>query len=251
MRATLLFGTLLSATLIASAASADPPPPADPPVTDGTPTPPPPPAPPAETPPPAPLPAPAPETAPAPPPPAGLTVHVESPMPASLEHRVTPTSPWENVCSTPCDVAVSPGEQYRVLGTDVAPSDAFVFDGTKGNKLSAKVVPGSLRKARIGLWLMGGGGVLTVTGILTMVGASTMSGFASDNTVNEGRVGVLTTGAVLLIAGLGLGAWGAGYWWTNSHSQVEGAVRSPEGKPAEKLPAPAAAFTFPLAHIDF
>lgn len=180
----------------------------------------------------------------------GIPLHVDSATVADLEHRATPSSPWENVCVTPCDVQAKPGEQYRVLGMDISPSEPFVIDGSKG-KVTLKVRPGSIRKSRTGLWLLGGAGALGIASIITLIAGGAFDGFGDGGVVSQGRTDALFAGSFMLIGALGLGVWGGATWYNNKTSTVDGPVLIPGSKGAEPMPAPKAAFMFPVLRLQF
>lgn len=227
MRQHLLVSTVaLSACLFASVAAADPTP------ADGTATP-----------------APAPASVETPTPKSdGIEVHIESPVPANLEHRATPTSAWESVCSTPCDTQARPGDQYRVSGSEVAPSAPFVIDGATG-KAALRVDPGSIRKSQIGLGFLIGAGVLGVAGIITLIVGGTFDGFGTDGVASQGRTNALFAGSFMLIGALGVGTWGGATWYNNKTSRVDGPLVT-TGK-SEPMPVPKTGFTFPVLRLQF
>lgn len=178
----------------------------------------------------------------------GISVHVESPTAANLEHRASPSSPWESVCTTPCDIQAKPGEQYRVLGLDVAPSEPFVIDGSKG-KVTLAVNPGSIRKSRIGLWVLGGAGVLAVASVITLIVGGVFDGFDSGGVVSQGRTDALFAGSFMLVGALAGGTWGAATWYNNKTSTVDGPLVVPSK--AEPLPAPKTGFIVPVLRLHF
>ncbi len=178
----------------------------------------------------------------------GMALHIESPIPANLEHRATPASAWESVCSTPCDTQAKLGEEYRVLGTDVAPSAPFMIDGAKTNA-TLRVSPGSIRKSRLGLGFLIGGGVLGVASIITLIAGGVFDGFGDGGVVSQTRTDLLFAGSFMLIGALATGTWGGATWYNNKTSTVDGALVT--GGKSEPMPAPKTSFTFPVLRLQF
>ena len=191
------------------------------------------------------LPASAEPTAPA----GAIDVHVDGPAQADFERRAADGT-WQHVCMLPCDAQANAGEQYRVLGTDVAPSAPFMIDGSKG-KASIKVNAGSIRKSRTGLWLLGGAGVLGIASVVTLIVGGVFDGFDSSGVVSQGRTDALFAGSFMLLGALGLGAYGGATWYNNKASTVDGSVVLPGARPAEPVPAAKSAFMFPVLRLQF
>lgn len=166
---------------------------------------------------------------------AVVNVHVESPVPVSLERRTAGGTTWENVCTTPCDVKTSPIAEYRVTGQDLNESKPFTIDGTKEN-VTLKVVPGSKARADAGLYILVGGVVLTIVGVGVMVlGADKNGAFKDDGESHNRHFNAMFFGGALVLAGVTAGLFGGGWLVGNRHSEVSGGV----AKTLDEKPAPA------------
>jgi hypothetical protein len=184
--------------------------------------------------------APAPPAPPAPPPPPAppaaviveapahtdgtVEVHVDSTnWWMSLEHRSGPNAPWEPACEEKCDKRLPVADEYRVVGVGLSPSRPFTLDGSKGDKITLKVVVGEHRKEKVGMWVLIGGGALIVAGILTIaIGSHPSETFQADGTTNNTNFDILTVGTGLIVGGLIASIYGGATWYNNTHSHVGG-----------------------------
>jgi hypothetical protein len=168
-----------------------------------------------------------------------VDVHVDSPVPVSLERRTPGATTWENVCTTPCDVKTSTVSEYRIVGTDLNDSKPFMIDGTK-EKVNLSVVPGSKARADAGLYILVGGGIVTIAGVAVMVlsaGKGDVFQSQGDGQTHNSYLNSLFFGGALVMTGLTAGLFGAGWMLGNRHSTVGGDV----SKTIDEKPAPAGA----------
>jgi hypothetical protein len=165
-----------------------------------------------------------------------VAVHVDSPVPVSLERRAPGGTTWENVCTTPCDVKTSRFSEYRIVGTDLNASKPFMIDGTK-EKVNLSVSPGSKARADVGLYILVAGGVVTIAGIAVMflsAGKDDVFQSQSDGQTHNSYLNSLFFGGALVMTGLAAGIFGAGWMLGNKNSDVSGDV----SKTIDEKPAP-------------
>jgi hypothetical protein len=159
-----------------------------------------------------------------------VTLHIESPEPVSLEKRNG--AAWEHVCNSPCDGQVSVADEYRVTGENLNDSAAFLLDGSKGEKITLNVSPGSKKKYTTGIVLLGAGGALALGGVITIAaGASNAAVPGADGTTTTDKnFNIMTVGTVLIVAGVATGIGGGSLMVDNGRTHVEGPIAAPEEK---------------------
>jgi hypothetical protein len=166
-----------------------------------------------------------------------VEVHLDSPAPVSLERRAPGGTTWENVCTTPCDVKTSSIAEYRVVGTDLNDSKPFMIDGTK-ERVNLTVAPGSKGRADAGLYILVGGGIITIAGVAVLfLGSDKNGAMLADGQTHNAHYNAMFWGGALVLAGVTTGIFGAGWMLGNRHSDVSGDV----SKVIEEKPAPGAA----------
>ncbi len=165
---------------------------------------------------------------------ANVALHVESPVPVSVERRAPGGGTWENVCTTPCDVKSSSVAEYRIVGEGLNESKPFMIDGTK-EKVNIYVAPGSTSRANTGLYILVAGGLITIAGVAVIFLASDKHGvFTSDGQTHPAHLNAIFFGGALVMAGVATGLFGAGWMIGNKHSDVSGDV----AKVIDEKPAP-------------
>jgi hypothetical protein len=172
------------------------------------------------------------DTKPAPSTDGTVEVHIDSPQTVSLERREGAT--WQHVCVSPCDQRLSVSGEYRILGTDLNESKAFMLDSTKG-KVVLYVAPGYHNTAQQGLWIAVGSGAVLVGGILTiLLGSDGKTPFNADGQTHLGNTNAIFAGSVLILAGVCGGILGSAWLYDNSHTRVGGDVAKapPASEPA-------------------
>ncbi len=175
-----------------------------------------------------------PADAPAPNDDALVAVHIDSPVPVSLERRAPGGTTWENVCTTPCDVKTSSVSEYRIVGTDLNDSKPFMIDGTK-EKVNLNVTPGSKARADAGLYILVAGGIVAIAGVAVLfLGADKSSVFTNDGQTHNKHLNAMFFGGALVLTGVATGIFGAGWMIGNRHSDVGGDV----SKTLDEKPAP-------------
>jgi hypothetical protein len=183
-----------------------------------------------------------------------VTVHVTSPARMRVDRRSTPTSPWVEVCWTPCDVRTWRDATYRVVGEGVMPSNPFSLPPARDGHVDLTVHPGSPTKRGVGIGMLIGGIVLAgVGGIVEGLGATGTSTIASGT--REVNQNLLTAGTLILLAGVGVGVGGGSLVFGNMTSEVASAAAPrPEPSPTRGA-APAAptgvALTLPILSASF
>jgi hypothetical protein len=164
-----------------------------------------------------------------------VQVHIESPTPVSLEKRDGAT--WSHVCEAPCDTAVSTSAEYRIMGTDLNESKAFMIDGSKG-KVTLNVRPGYHQRAQQGMYVAIAGGVLLVGGILTIaIGSDGKTPFSGDSDTHLGNTNTIFIGSALILAGVCGGILGGAWMIDNAHTRVGGDVIKQNAPPSDQTPA--------------
>jgi len=157
-----------------------------------------------------------------------VTIHLESPQQVTLEKRQGSSAPWEHVCNSPCDEAVSVSDEYHVIGVGLMDSKPFMLD-PKESKVSLSVQPGKRNRYQTGEWILGGGGVLAVTGIVFIAaGAGTSNTFSNDGITHNSNTNWITAGMAFILGGIAVGIYGGATMIDNAHTTVNGAKASPE-----------------------
>jgi hypothetical protein len=116
---------------------------------------------------------------------------------------------WQDICVTPCRVAVNPTGEYRVAGNTIRPSDTFNMPRPSGQVLIEAQV-GSTVKHWVGIALIIGGVLDAGFGAIYYAGASDLANSNSNTTGMTtgyfqavGIVGIVT-GVILLAIGIPL-----------------------------------------------
>ena len=116
---------------------------------------------------------------------------------------------WQDVCVTPCNVAVSPAGTYRVGGGSIRPSESFTLPRASGQVVIDTEL-GSNIKHWVGVGLIILGAVDMVGGAVYYAAAAELAD-ATDSTVGMDEeyfqtvgVGIILTGLVLLAIGIPL-----------------------------------------------
>lgn len=189
-----------------------------------------------EPPPPPPAPEPPPPPAPEPPkvaaeeekpadPPAPVDdgtveVHIDSTRSVSLEKRTTGS--WEPVCAAPCDQKLAVTPEYRVVGDNVNPSEAFHLDGSKGS-VTLKIDPGVQSSAAAGTWIALGSVAVLAGGVVVM--AVGMNRHAdSQGQLSQGNSNAMIVGSTMALAGVVGGITGAALYFNNRQTGIAGDV---------------------------
>jgi len=156
----------------------------------------------------------------APPPMSGprAMVHLDAPRHVSLYRIPAGTEKWVLACTSPCDIELPVGDDYRVQGTDVKRSDTFRLNVVNGNA-TIRVDPSSLGGSIMGGVLATAGGITALTGLLVLPSKDT-------------RVG----GVVALAIGLGLLVGGFLIYRASSQTNVTLGVVAPSKKEATAGP---------------
>ena len=153
-----------------------------------------------------------------------VDVHIDSPSPVSLERRAAGSQTWEHVCTSACDVKTPTLAEYRVVGSELNPSKPFMIDGSKG-KVTLHVAPGSKSKADAGLWILVAGGVVLIAGVaVLLVGADKHGVFTSDGQTHNSHLNAMFFGGALVLTGVTVGIFGAGWMLGNRQTDVGGDV---------------------------
>jgi uncharacterized membrane protein YidH (DUF202 family) len=113
-----------------------------------------------------------------------------------------------------------------VLGTGINDSHAFSLDGTKGDRVTLRVVAGEHKRENLGKFILIGGAALIAGGIITIAAGSHPSQtFQADGTTNNTNFDVLTVGTALILGGIIGSVYGGATWYNNHHSHVGGDVQ--------------------------
>lgn len=173
----------------------------------------------------------------APTPPEGkVFVHLEAPQEVTLERRQGAASPWEHVCNSPCDEAVSVRDEYHIVGVNMTESKPFMVDG-KESKTTLYVHPGYHKDVVTGEWVLGGAGALAVGGILSLaIGAGTHTPLSNDGITHNGNTDWITVGMVLLVGAAATGIYGGAMVVNNLHTSVNGGTAKPADVDEKKAP---------------
>ena len=185
-----------------------------------------------------------------------VVVHLASKERMRLDRRADPSSPWVEVCWTPCDTRTWADATYRVVGEGLMPSAPFALPAAQGGRVDLEVHPGSQMKRGLGIGLLIGGLVLTSAGGIVQgfgaTGTTTVDGVTRSNNQD-----LLTLGTVLLVAGVGTALGGGTYVFQNMASEVVpmSAAQPPPATPtthgaAPTLPA-GVAMSLPLLSGSF
>lgn len=151
-------------------------------------------------------------------------VHINSPIPVTLQKRSGATGAWETVCTSPCDQRAPVGDEYQVTSDRAVASKPFRLDSSRG-KVVLDVTPGNPAKETAGLYVTIGGGVLVVAGVVVMIaGAKPSSAFPADGTTSDRNTNLLFVGGALIFSGIVAVIYGGAMMYNNKTSAVEGDV---------------------------
>ena len=177
------------------------------------------------------------ESKPEPKPSDGMVeVTIDSPVGVSLEGRPGDGTPWEFVCESPCNQKVSPASQYRIVGTNLNDSKPFNLDAPrgKGDKVTLQIAPANHKKGVQGLWVLGGAGLLAVTGVIVILaGSDSKTTFSEDGATNNGNTNFIFAGTGLILAGVCGAVIGGSWYLDNRHTTVDGSPTTPEKTPGK------------------
>jgi hypothetical protein len=112
------------------------------------------------------------------------------------------------------------------------PSKPFLLDGNAGDKVTLNVTPGTQKKATTGVWLLGGGAVLAVGGTIVIAAGSSHAAAPGNNgtTTTTKNTNFIWGGTALILGGIVTAVFGGSMVIDNAHTQVGGAVATPEKK---------------------
>lgn len=184
-------------------------------------------------------------------PPGKVVVHLEGSTAVNLDYRASESAAWEYVCTAPCDVPVTLGGQYRVMGDGLRPSDAFVLDSSrarKGGPVVLDVRPGEQKKYVAGLGILGGGMALVLTG--AAVGAAAYLDETSrppaDGQTYTGYQEAMGAATALVVAGAIGTIVGGSFVLRHESTSVDGAVLAPNASRAATSAPPRVAYVSSL-----
>ena len=161
-----------------------------------------------------------------------VTVHINSDKPVSLQRRPNAQTAWETVCMSPCDQRAPLGEEYQVTGVGLNPSKPFRL-ATGKEKVTLDVSVGDPNKAKMGLYIAVGGGVVALTGAIIIAAAVKPSDTFPDSGVTHvSNTNVLFAGGLLILTGVVAGIYGGATMLNSKEAQVEGDTS--KAGPAEK-----------------
>jgi len=127
--------------------------------------------------------------------------------------RITSTNPaarlqtmrlkWQDVCTTPCGVAVDPRGTYRIGGGSIRPSEEFRMPRPSGNVLITTET-GSTVKHWVGFGMVLGGAVAAASGAALYAIANDNSNLTSTQRDSDKAIGItyLVVGAIVAIVGI-------------------------------------------------
>jgi hypothetical protein len=160
-----------------------------------------------------------------------------------LDRRHDASSPWIQVCWSPCDTRTWAHDTYRVVGEGIEPSKAFDLPAAQNGKVHLRVKPASQAKRLGGMGLLGGGGVLALAGIIGIAaGHSPSQTFSTDALTHNANYDVMTVGTLLIVAGVAAGITGGAWIYDTSASTVAPASSAAPPPPTTQgalPPAPA------------
>jgi hypothetical protein len=129
------------------------------------------------------------------------------------------------------------GDLYVLQNDGLYRSKPFQLAPATNGKVRLSVTPGRVEKYKLGMYVLGAGGVLTLGGIITLAaGASPDSTFDADGLTHNRNTTALAVGSLLILAGISTGLTGGAWMWDNQHTRVESGA-APATRAAEQ-PAP-------------
>jgi hypothetical protein len=99
---------------------------------------------------------------------ARVRVHVNTPEPVVLERRDEGT-PWQDVCTSPCDADVPLEGRYRINGDGVHKSRTFHLEPSANGQVTLDVDPGASFGHTAGVIMIIGGIPATAVGAIVLV----------------------------------------------------------------------------------
>jgi hypothetical protein len=156
-----------------------------------------------------------------------VEVHIHTKELVTIEHRASPNDPWETACETPCDARLPAGDQYRVVGEGVNPSETFALTSPTGDVVTIHVAPGLKKRARIGEALTIGGAVVFVgAAVIGLVAANPQGAFSANGATDNYNWDVIAVGTGIALAGLTTAIFGGSWWYNNASTRVAGDVQA-------------------------
>jgi hypothetical protein len=152
-----------------------------------------------------------------------VVVHIDSPKPVRLE-RFDPSRPnWDDMCTSPCDVAVPVDGEYRLVGTDLMASSRFTLEANHGDRVVLDVSTASKWWFAAGVG-MGGAGIIVAVYGLFFYGEGALFSSAGDSQSKqfgdgEKAVGVAVIAAGAIISGIGVLLM-ISHWGTSASQSV-------------------------------
>ena len=133
-----------------------------------------------------------------------VRVHIDATRDVELEVDAGGTLNWEVVCTSPCDRELPLGRVYRLNGSGMRKTTAFMLQGKPGSSVSLEVDHGTTAGYVGGIVMTSIGSPVVFVGLMiTLVGAA-----AGSNSLIDGgailKAGLITTGvgAGLMIPGI-------------------------------------------------
>jgi len=100
-----------------------------------------------------------------------IVVHVESPRPVLVQRR--DDDAWEDMCRSPCDMALPRDAEYRVVAQEGRPSATFRLRGSPDDRVVLRVDPFGGERRTAGGILAVFGGVSMGVGLIALVASTT------------------------------------------------------------------------------
>ena len=156
---------------------------------------------------------------------------------------------------SPCDVKAPIGDSYVITGDGVQNSPPFRLGPPENGRVTLHVKPGSPSKHTAGIALLGGGGVLFLTGVIVMaVAGDSDKTFQSSASTHNEHLAAMSIGSFFILAGLATGITGGSWMYEHRRSHIESGgettVRNPEPAPAPQTgPVPPSAMRAPAWYL--
>jgi hypothetical protein len=166
-----------------------------------------------------------------------IEIHLDSPTPVDLIRRHADNADWWTVCTSPCDVKVPKADSFMIIGKDIHRSKPFQIDPSRQGRVNIRVLPGLKDKRKLGLYVLGGSGVVALAGIITLAaGITPDSTFKNDGQTHNENQTAIAAGSILIVAAA-MGAMTGGAWaYDNAKTRVMEA-EGPDSKFDEKKQA--------------
>jgi hypothetical protein len=179
-----------------------------------------------------------------------VEVHLDTPRRVRLDRRKDESSPWVEVCWSPCDTRTWADATYRVVGEDVVPSETFTLPPAKDGKVSLDVKPASRNKRNAGWVTLGGGVALTVAGAIVAGAASKATDtFSNDGQTHNSHYDAVAAGTIMMIAGVAAGLTGGAWAYEGTQTRVgasDAQAPAPPSSGSARPAQPGFAFALPL-----